>query len=153
MAYSGNPKDYSVAVVYGGTSGEREVSLNSGVACADALKEAGFAVDLVDPSVKEDLKKLIDGNYDIAFLALHGKGGEDGTIQGFLETVGIPYTGSGILASAQAVNKGKAKELYAAAGLNVAASDVIGKGDELDDEDLKEISAEIGIPCVVKPTT
>ena len=153
MAYSGNPKDYSVAVVYGGTSGEREVSLNSGVACADALKEAGFAVDLVDSSVKEDLKKLIDGNYDIAFLALHGKGGEDGTIQGFLETVGIPYTGSGILASAQAVNKGKAKELYAAAGLNVAASAVIGKGDELDDEDLKEISAEIGIPCVVKPTT
>lgn len=153
MAYSGNPKDYSVAVVYGGTSGEREVSLNSGVACADALKEAGFAVDLVDPSVKEDLKKLIDGNYDIAFLALHGKGGEDGTIQGFLETVGIPYTGSGILASAQAVNKGKAKELYAAAGLNVAASAVIGKGDELDDEDLKEISAEIGVPCVVKPTT
>lgn len=74
-------------------------------------------------------------------------------IQGFLETVGIPYTGSGILASAQAVNKGKAKELYAAAGLNVAASAVIGKGDELDDEDLKEISAEIGIPCVVKPTT
>ena len=58
MAYSGNPKDYSVAVVYGGTSGEREVSLNSGVACADALKEAGFAVDLVDPSAKEDLKKV-----------------------------------------------------------------------------------------------
>ena len=123
MAYSGNPKDYSVAVVYGGTSGEREVSLNSGVACADALKEAGFAVDLVDPSVKEDLKKLIDGNYDIAFLALHGKGGEDGTIQGFLETVGIPYTGSGILASAQAVNKGKAKELYAAAGLKMCIRD------------------------------
>ncbi len=97
--------------------------------------------------MKEDLKKLIDGNYDIAFLALHGKGGEDGTIQGFLETVGIPYTGSGILASAQAVNKGKAKELYAAAGLNVAASAVIGRGDELDDEDLKEISAEIGIPA------
>ena len=90
---------------------------------------------------------------DCVIPVFHGWHGEDGTIQGFLETVGIPYTGSGILASAQAVNKGKAKELYAAAGLNVAASAVIGKGDELDDEDLKEISAEIGIPCVVKPTT
>ena len=153
MAYSGNAKDYSVAVVYGGTSGEREVSLNSGKCCAAALEEAGFAVDLIDPSVKADLKKLIDGNYDIAFLALHGKGGEDGTIQGFLETVGIPYTGSGVLASALAVNKGKAKELYAQAGLNVAASAVIGKGDELDDADLEELADEIGIPCVVKPTT
>lgn len=153
MAYSGNPKEYSVAVVYGGTSGEREVSLNSGRCCAAALEEVGFSVDLIDPSKKADLVKLIEGNYDIAFLALHGRGGEDGTIQGFLETAGIPYTGSGVLASAQAVNKGKAKELYEAAGLNVAASAVIGKGDELDDADLEELAGEIGLPCVVKPTT
>lgn len=153
MAYSGNPKEYSVAVVYGGTSGEREVSLNSGRCCAVALEEVGFSVDLIDPSKKADLVKLIEGNYDIAFLALHGRGGEDGTIQGFLETAGIPYTGSGVLASAQAVNKGKAKELYEAAGLNVAASAVIGKGDELDDADLEELAGEIGLPCVVKPTT
>ena len=153
MAYSGNPKEYSVAVVYGGTSGEREVSLNSGRCCAVALEEVGFSVDLIDPSKNADLVKLIEGNYDIAFLALHGRGGEDGTIQGFLETAGIPYTGSGVLASAQAVNKGKAKELYEAAGLNVAASAVIGKGDELDDADLEEFAGEIGLPCVVKPTT
>lgn len=153
MAYSGNPKEYSVAVVYGGTSGEREVSLNSGRCCAAALEEVGFSVDLIDPSKNADLVKLIEGNYDIAFLALHGRGGEDGTIQGFLETAGIPYTGSGVLASAQAVNKGKAKELYEAAGLNVAASAVVGKGDELDDADLEELAGEIGLPCVVKPTT
>ena len=104
MAYSGNPKDYSVAVVYGGTSGEREVSLNSGACCADALKEAGFAATLIDSASKEDLKRLITEDFDVAFLALHGKGGEDGSIQGFLQTVGIPYTGSGILANALAVS-------------------------------------------------
>ena len=153
MTYSGNPKDYSVAVVYGGTSGEREVSLNSGKCCAAALSEIGFHVELIDPSLADDLKKLIDKKFDVAFLALHGKGGEDGTIQGFLEIVGIPYTGSGVLASATAVNKGKAKEVYEAAGLRVAPSAVIGKGDELDASDLHEIATEIGIPCVVKPTT
>ncbi len=153
MTYSGNPKDYSVAVIYGGTSGEREVSLNSGKCCAAALSEIGFQVELVDPSLTDDLKKLIDKKFDVAFLALHGKGGEDGTIQGFLEIVGIPYTGSGVLASAIAVNKGKAKEIYEAAGLRVAPSTVIGKGDELDAVDLHEIAGEIGIPCVVKPTT
>ncbi len=153
MTYSGNPKDYSVAVVYGGTSGEREVSLNSGKCCAAALSEIGFHVELIDSSLADDLKKLIDKKFDVAFLALHGKGGEDGTIQGFLEIVGIPYTGSGVLASATAVNKGKAKEVYEAAGLRVAPSAVIGKGDELDASDLHEIATEIGIPCVVKPTT
>ena len=153
MTYSGNPKDYSVDVVYGGTSGEREVSLNSGKCCAAALSEIGFHVELIDPSLADDLKKLIDKKFDVAFLALHGKGGEDGTIQGFLEIVGIPYTGSGVLASATAVNKGKAKEVYEAAGLRVAPSAVIGKGDELDASDLHEIATEIGIPCVVKPTT
>ncbi len=153
MAYSGNPKDYSVAVIYGGTSGEREVSLNSGKCCAAALSELGFRVELIDPSLDDDLKKLIDKKYDVAFLALHGKGGEDGTIQGFLEIVGIPYTGSGILSSAQSVNKGKAKEIYEAAGLKVAPSAIIGKDDNLDSADLSEIIEEIGIPCVVKPTT
>ena len=153
MAYSGNPKDYYVAVVYGGTSGEREVSLNSGKCCAQALESIGFKVKLIDPSLKDDLKALIDEPFDVAFLTLHGKGGEDGRIQGFLETIGLPYTGSGILASAQAVNKAKAKEIYAAAGLNVAASAVIGKDDELDSQDLYEIAEEVGIPCVVKPTT
>lgn len=153
MAYSGNPKDYSVAVVYGGTSGEREVSLNSGACCAEALKEAGFAAALIDSSSLDDLKKLMSEEFDVAFLALHGKGGEDGSIQGFLETVGVPYTGSGILANAIAVNKPLAKEHYAAAGLRVAPSMVVGKNDVLDEEDIEEILETVGIPCVVKPST
>lgn len=153
MGYSGNPKDYSVAVVYGGKSGEREVSLNSGTCCARALEEKGFKVQLIDPASHEDLVRLVEEDFDVAFLALHGKGGEDGTMQGFLETIGLPYTGSGILASAQAVNKGKAKELYAAAGLRVAASEVISCQDTLDAADYEELAAEIGIPCVVKPAT
>lgn len=153
MAYSGNPHDYSVAVVYGGTSGEREVSLNSGACCAAALKEAGFAATLIDSASKDDLKRLLTEDFDVAFLALHGKGGEDGSIQGFLQTVGIPYTGSGILANALAVSKPRAKEYYAAAGLRVAPSMAVGKNDVLDDADMEEIVETVGIPCVVKPST
>ncbi len=153
MAYSGNPKDYSVAVIYGGSSGEREVSLNSGACCAAALEEAGFSTTLIDPSSRADLKRLIEEPFDVAFLALHGKGGEDGTIQGFLETIGMPYTGSGILANAIAVNKPRAKEYYAAAGLRVAPSMAVGKNDVLDDADMQEIVETVGIPCVVKPST
>lgn len=153
MAYSGNPKDYSVAVVYGGTSGEREVSLNSGACCAAGLKEAGFSATLIDSASRDDLKKLMSDEFDVAFLALHGKGGEDGSIQGFLETLGIPYTGSGILANAIAVNKPLAKEYYVSAGLRVASSMVVGKNDVLDDDDIAELIEAVGIPCVVKPAT
>lgn len=153
MAYSRNPKDYAVAVLYGGTSGEREVSLNSGACCARALEEKGFTVTLLDPASRDDLKRLIEETYDVAFLALHGKGGEDGTMQGFLETLGIPYTGSGIMANAIAINKGKSKELYASAGLRVAASVLVGRNDVLDDADRQEIVDACGIPCVVKPAT
>ena len=153
MAYSGNPNEYRVAVVYGGTSGEREVSLNSGRCCAEALREIGFEAELIDSAEKADLQRLLAGEFDVAFLALHGKGGEDGSIQGFCQIAGVPYTGSGVLASAQAVNKAKAKEIYAAAGLPVAPSATVGRGDALDDQDLYEIADEVGIPCVVKPNT
>lgn len=154
MAYSGNASDYTVAVVYGGTSGEREVSLNSGRSCAEALKKVGFTVELLDSADKGDLTRLLEGPFDLAFLALHGRGGEDGTIQGFLETAGIPYTGSGILASATAVNKSKAKECYASAGLRVAPSVTVEANDVFDAEDLREIIETVGgVPCVVKPAT
>ena len=153
MAYSGNPKDYAVAVLYGGTSGEREVSLNSGTCCARALEEKGFAVTMIDPASRDDLKRLVEETFDVAFLALHGKGGEDGTMQGFLETLGIPYTGSGILSNAIAINKGKSKELYESAGLRVAASVLVGRNDVLDNADRQEIVDTCGIPCVVKPST
>ena len=153
MSYSGNPTDYSVAVIYGGTSGEREVSLRSGQSCADALASLGFKVTLIDPSIKEDLVRLVTEAFDVAFLALHGRGGEDGTIQGFLETVGIPYTGSGVYASAMAVNKPRAKEAYKTAGLRVAPSLVVGADDVLDEDDYAEMVEIVGIPCVVKPAT
>ncbi len=153
MTYSGNPKDYSVAVVYGGHSGEREVSLNSGKSCAKALRDLGFKVELIDPSEKSDLVRLIEGSFDVAFLALHGRGGEDGTIQGFLETAGIPYTGSGVFASATAINKTLAKEAYANAGLRVAPSCPVGVNDTFDENDYEEIIDMCGLPCVVKPAT
>lgn len=153
MTYSGNPQDYSVAVVCGGTSGEREVSLNSGAACVDALSQAGFKVSKIDSASKDDLKRLLEEPFDVGFLVLHGKPGEDGAMQGFMETIGMPYTGSGILASAQAMDKAKSKELYEAAGLPIAPYQVIGKEDVLDDDDLAEIADMVGIPCVVKPVT
>ena len=80
-----------VALLAGGKSGEREVSLASAEGAREALEEAGYTVTQLDPADKEDLKRLIDGPFDVAFLCLHGKYGEDGTVQGLLETIGLPY--------------------------------------------------------------
>src|SRR5699024_5463169 len=85
-----------VALLAGGKSGEREVSLASGEGARKALEEAGYDVTVLDPASKDDLKRLIDGPFDVVFLCLHGKYGEDGTVQGLLETIGLPYTGSGV---------------------------------------------------------
>ena len=79
-----DPKQCRVALLAGGTSGERSISINSGKGAQGALEEAGFTVEWIDPADKEDLKRLIDEQFDVAFLCLHGKMGEDGTIQGFL---------------------------------------------------------------------
>jgi D-alanine-D-alanine ligase len=109
-----------VAVLMGGWSAEREVSLTSGRACAKALGEAGY--DTVAIDVRRDLAALaaaLDPRPDVAFNALHGPGGEDGMIQGVLEMLAIPYTHSGILASALAMHKPTAKTVMAAAGLPV----------------------------------
>ncbi len=108
-----------VAVLMGGWSAEREVSLNSGKACAGALESEGYRVTRidVDRELPERLKAM---RPDVCFNALHGKGGEDGTIQGVLETLEIPYTHSGVLASALAMNKAKAKIVFADAGIPVA---------------------------------
>ena len=110
-----------VAVLMGGWSSERPVSLNSGNACADALEAGGFRVTRVDVGrdVAEVLSKL---KPDVAFNALHGPFGEDGCIQGILEILSIPYTHSGVLASALAMNKPKAKDVMKAAGIPVAES-------------------------------
>jgi D-alanine-D-alanine ligase len=110
-----------VAVLMGGWSSERPVSLDSGNGCADALEQAGYRVTRVDVQrdVAEVLAKL---KPDVALNALHGPFGEDGSIQGVLEILGIPYTHSGVLASALAMNKARAKDVMQAAGIPVADS-------------------------------
>ena len=94
-----------VAVLMGGKSAEREVSLRTGARVIGALEAQEFSVFVIDPIDLDWLDRLLSADVDIAFLALHGKGYEDGTIQGVLESFDIPYTGSGILASAIALNK------------------------------------------------
>lgn len=110
-----------VAVLMGGWSSERPVSLSSGSACADALEAEGFRVTRLD--VKRDIAEVLSGlRPDVAFNALHGPYGEDGCIQGILEILEIPYTHSGVLASALAMNKPKAKDVMKAAGIPVSES-------------------------------
>jgi D-alanine-D-alanine ligase len=115
-----------VAVLMGGWSAEREVSLSSGTACAKALEGEGYRVTRLD--VGRDLpERLREIAPDVCFNALHGKGGEDGTVQGILETLQIPYTHSGILASALAMDKAQTKTVLAAAGIPVAEHIVVSR--------------------------
>lgn len=147
MAEALNPTTCKVAVLRGGCSGEREVSLASGAAVAEALRSVGFQVTELDPAEKDDLIDLIHNDYDVAFLALHGRGGEDGTIQGFLETIGLPYTGSGIYASALAMSKCNAKQCYRDAGLPTLPSITLVKEDGYSIESIIE---QLGDHCVIK---
>lgn len=144
-----DPKKIRVALLAGGKSGERDISLASGEGAKEALLEAGFPVTVFDPASKEDLIELVRGDFDVAFLALHGKFGEDGTIQGFLETIGLPYIGPGIWSSATAIDKPKAKRCYQRAGIPTPRSLM------LDSEhiDIPKIIEEVGSHCVVKAAT
>lgn len=142
------PKNINVALLYGGKSGEREVSLASGRGAAEALKKAGFQVTAFDPSKKEDLKALIDGQFDVAFICLHGKFGEDGTVQGFLELLDIPYIGSGVWSSATAIDKGKAKVFYKNHGIPTPTAQVVHSATEFSGLELVDM---VGKSCVVKP--
>ncbi len=137
-----------VALLAGGSSSERDVSIASGQGVLEPLTKAGFEVTMLDPSSKEDLRALIDGNFDVAFLCLHGGVGENGAIQGFLEVIGLPYTGSDVCSSAIAIDKGKAKILYERAQLPTPFSITVSKGEPYD---VKQIVDTIGLPCVVKP--
>jgi D-alanine-D-alanine ligase len=117
-----------VAVLMGGWSSERPVSLNSGAQCAAALETAGYRVTRVD--VARDVAEVLAGlKPDVAFNALHGPFGEDGCIQGILEVLAIPYTHSGVLASALAMNKPRAKDVMKAAGIPVAQSVLVNRFD------------------------
>ena len=135
----------TVALLMGGWSPEREVSLSSGRECAKALADHGYRVMAVD--VGRDLPALLDALHprpDVIFNALHGVGGEDGTIQAVFEMLGIPYTHSGVLASALAMHKPTAKMLFRAAGLPVA-EDIVASPEELARHD------PLPAPFVVKP--
>ena len=132
-----------VAVLLGGRSAEREVSLSSGAGCAKALRAEGFDVVEVDPG--DNLaQQLIDAKPDVVFNALHGRFGEDGTVQGLLELLRMPYTHSGVLASSLAMHKQKTKDIYRAAGLPIVKSIVV---------DRREAAAAhlMEPPYVVKP--
>ncbi len=138
-------KQKKVAVLYGGMSSERPVSLNSGEACFNALKEKGYNVELID--VGPDLAaQLAAKKIDVAFLALHGRYGEDGCVQGLLEVMGIPYSGSDVLSSAAAMDKETAKILFAAAGLPIVPHIVLNKGEKVPE-------LPFGFPVVVKPNS
>ena len=143
------PAAMRVAVLAGGQSSEREISLVSGRAVAAALREAGYEnVDLVNPADDGALVRLAQGGYDVAFIALHGAGGEDGAIQGVLEWLGIPYTGSGVIASACAADKDVSKLIYRQAGVPTPADRVLTRGEACG---LDEILAAVGPECFVKP--
>ena len=136
-----------IGVLLGGQSSEREVSLRTGEAVIAALRGRGH--DAVPIYVDRDVDvALRQEQIEVAFVALHGRWGEDGCIQGLLETMGIPYTGSDVLASALAMHKGKAKELFRLHNLPTPAYYTL-----TDDEagDLDGIHGDFGFPCVVKP--
>lgn len=122
------PKSKHVAVLMGGWSSEREVSLRSGAACAKALESEGYKVTRVDVD-RDVARKLTELKPDVAFNALHGPAGEDGSIQGLLELLRIPYTHSGVLASALAMNKAMAKIVMAAAGVPVPQGRIVNRRD------------------------
>jgi D-alanine-D-alanine ligase len=132
-----------VAVLFGGTSAEREVSLNSGSRVLAALLGQGIDAHPFDPA-DQPLDAL--KGYDRAFIALHGRHGEDGTIQGALEVMHIPYTGSGVLASALAMDKFRTKLMWQAAGLPVPDYALLTAG-----SDFADIEEELGLPLFVKP--
>lgn len=142
-----------IAVLLGGTSAEREVSLNSGAAVLAGLREAGVNAHPVDPK-ETDVTQLKNMGFQKAFIALHGRGGEDGTLQGLLELISLPYTGSGVMASAISMDKLRSKLLWQGAGLPVApwvaiTADMFENG--LTETLLSQV-AELGLPLIVKPS-
>ena len=134
-----------VAVLFGGKSAEREVSLKSGAAVLKALQDGGvdaFGIDVGD----DFLQRLASEKIDRAFIVLHGRGGEDGSMQGLLECAGIPYTGSGILASALAMDKLRTKRVWLSLGLPTPNHAVLAS-----EADCRAAAVELGFPLIVKP--
>ncbi|MGY8814514.1 MAG: D-alanine--D-alanine ligase [Gammaproteobacteria bacterium] len=134
-----------VAVLMGGTSAEREISLETGSAVFDALCRIGVDAHIFDTR-DQNLLDLVREKFDRAFIALHGRGGEDGTIQGALQILGIPYTGSGVLGSALAIDKARSKLVWKSLGLPTPEFIEVSP-----ESDLNNVPLELGFPLIVKP--
>ena len=143
-----NPKDFGrVLVIYGGDSNEREISLKSGDAVISALISKNIDAFGWDPKV-DPINKIMEKKFDRAWIALHGQGGEDGSIQGLLEFIGIPYTGSDILSSAVAMNKLLSKRIFLDNGISVPKYKVITTKN-----DLNQARNDLGFPLILKPVS
>jgi D-alanine-D-alanine ligase len=134
-----------VAVLFGGKSAEREVSLKSGAAVLAALLRSGVDAHPFDPAV-QNLQALVDDGFDRAFIALHGRYGEDGTVQGALELLGVPYTGSGVMASALGMDKWRTKLVWQAGGLPIPDYALLDEH-----SDWESVAQQLGLPLFVKP--
>ena len=145
MSEQNKPRFGKVAVMFGGKSAEREVSLKSGTAVLAALRRAGVDAHAFDPA-SHDLHELKEQGFDRVFIALHGRYGEDGTVQGALELMGIPYTGSGVMASALGMDKWRSKLVWSAAGLPIPKYQMLTAGFDAD-----AVVSELGLPLFVKP--
>lgn len=132
-----------VAVLLGGKSAEREVSLDSGQAVLDALLRSGVNAEAFDPQDRS-VTELV--HYDRAFIVLHGRGGEDGQIQGVLEWLNIPYTGTGVQGSAIGMDKVKTKQVWQGSELPTAPYRIVSQA-----TDLSEVIAALGLPLIIKP--
>lgn len=134
-----------VAVMMGGSSAEREISLQSGQAVLDALQRQKIDAHIVDPQ-KDMMTQLEKGKYDRVFIALHGRGGEDGLMQGMLETLGLPYTGSGVLGSSLAMDKCRSKRIWQS--YEIPTPPFV----ELDEHsDWVDVAKYLGLPLIIKP--
>lgn len=141
-----NPASFGkVAVLLGGRSAEREVSMKSGAAVVAALLRCGIDASPFDPAT-QNLQALVDDGFDRVFIALHGRYGEDGTVQGALELLGIPYTGSGVMASALGMDKWRSKLVWQAAGLPIPDYALLDEH-----SDWKSVAQQLGLPLFVKP--
>jgi len=136
-----------VAVLMGGKSAEREISLMSGNGVLKALRSRGVDAHAFDPA-ERDLFELRREGFARCFIALHGRGGEDGTLQGALEVLGIPYTGSGVMGSAIGMDKWRTKMIWLANGLPTPRYRILSGKD-----DWKEVARELGLPLIVKPAS
>lgn len=139
----------TIGVLMGGLSGEREVSLRSGRNCLRALEARGYRVVAID-ALRDVAQRLDEAGVEVAFLALHGRYGEDGTIQGLLEMMGIPYTGSGVLASALGMNKVAAKKVVRGSGIPTPDYCEVSM-QESAGEAAARIEEQLGLPVMLKP--